>query len=222
MCNHWPKREGTRPVDLGLAPSVIGMPASKPAPSNTRGSITIARHGRPDKNRRESVDWRGYEEWWRGYDEAGLAPGQGPSDALLAEAEAAHRIFASTLPRAIETARAAAPGRDIEIDPIFVEAPLPPPPIAGRFRAYTWGVFARVTWWHGMARGMESRREAEARAGDAVEKLVDAAQDGPVLLCAHGWFNRMMRPELKRRGYRCVKDGGDKYWTFRRYEYVGR
>lgn len=198
------------------------MPDNPSSSSPARGAITIARHGRPDKNRRESVDWRGYEEWWKGYDAAGLAPGQEPPADLIAEAEQAKTIFASTLPRAIETAKAAAPGRDLIIDPIFVEAALPPPPITGRYRAYTWGVFARITWWHGMARGMESRREAERRARDAVKKLVEAAEDGPVLLCAHGWFNRMMRPEMRRLGYRCIRDGGDKYWTFRRYEYVGR
>jgi len=191
-------------------------------PSTTPGSITIARHGRPDKNRRESVDWRGYIEWWKGYDAAPLAPGQSAPDSLLAEAKNAHRVFASTLRRAGETANAAAPGRDIEIEPVFVEAALPPPPIPGRFRAYTWGVFARITWWFGMSGGMESRRDAEARASQAAAKLVEAAKDGPVLLCAHGWFNRMMRPDLRRHGYRCVQDGGDKYWTYRRYEYVGR
>jgi len=31
----------------------------------------------------------------------------------------------------------------------------------------------------------------------------------------------MMRPELKRLGWRCVADGGDKYWSFRVYEFRG-
>ena len=41
---------------------------------------------------------------------------------------------------------------------------------------------------------------------------------GGVALFAHGWFNRMLRPELKRQGWTCVRDGGDGYWSWRRYE----
>jgi hypothetical protein len=39
-----------------------------------------------------------------------------------------------------------------------------------------------------------------------------------VLLCAHGWFNRMMRPVLRKQGWREIEDGGDAYWSYRRYE----
>jgi dimethylsulfone monooxygenase len=61
--------------------------------------------------------------------------------------------------------------------------------------------------------------EAEARAALAAEQLVRAAQEGSVALFAHGWFNRMLRPELKSRGWVCVRDGGDDYWSWRRYEF---
>ena len=30
----------------------------------------------------------------------------------------------------------------------------------------------------------------------------------------------MMRPVLLRQGWRCVEDGGDNYWSYRRYEKV--
>ena len=92
-----------------------------------------------------------------------------------------------------------APRRDLVIDPVFVEAELPPPALPGKFMAKTWGVFARCSWWMGHARGRESRPEAEARAGAAVDRLIEAAAAGPVVLCAHGWFNRMMRPHLRSR-----------------------
>ena len=119
---------------------------------------------------------------------------------------------------AIETAEAACEGREFDINSVFVEAPLPPPPFPGRLPARTWGVFARCSWWMGLARGKESRPQAERRAEQAADILVEAAQHGPVVLFAHGWFNRMLRPALKRRGYACVRDGGDVYWAWRRYE----
>ncbi|QNL19194.1 histidine phosphatase family protein [Hyphobacterium sp. CCMP332] len=186
----------------------------KPQP----GSITIARHGQPDADRTVRIDWQGYEHWWKGYDAAGLAPGQTPPDLLVKAAAEASVVFCSSLPRAIETARAAAPNRRLVIDPDFVEAPLPPPQMIGTLKPGTWGVYARIWWWFGASRGLETRREAELRAERAADKLVIAAQNGPVVLCAHGWFNRMLRPPLRRRGWKCVQDGGDIYWSSRRYE----
>ena len=166
--------------------------------------IIIARHGEPDADRRERLDWRGYERWWAGYDEAGLRAG-------------ATRLYASTLPRAIETAQAAAPERELILDSMFVEAPLPPPQIPGRFTARTWGVFARCSWWLGHSRGRETRGQAERRAEQAADQLIEASREGTVALFAHGWFNRMLRPALARRGWRCVRDGGDWYWSWRAY-----
>jgi broad specificity phosphatase PhoE len=187
------------------------------------GSITIARHGRPDANRERWLDWRGYEDWWDNeYQPAGLVSGQDVPDALVRAAADSHTVFASTLRRAVETAQAIAPDRDPHIDPMFIEAELPPPPMPGRYMAKTWGVFARCSWWMGWARGRESRADAEARARAAADHLIGAAAAGPVVLCAHGWFNRMLRPHLRGSGWQCVRDGGDTYWSWRRYEYRPR
>lgn len=187
------------------------------------GLITIARHGKPDANRETRLDWRGYEDWWDNtYQTAGLSEGQDAPARLKTAAAEAYTVFASTLRRSIETAEAAAPGRELMIDANFIEAELPPPAMPGIYMAKTWGVFARCSWWLGFARGRESRSEAEARAAMAVATLIDAAQEGPVLACAHGWFNRMMRPHLKAAGWHCIHDGGDTYWSCRQYEYRPR
>ncbi|SDL74321.1 Broad specificity phosphatase PhoE [Maricaulis salignorans] len=216
-------REGARRLNVS-DPVSQPMPKTDLTPSPEKpGPITIARHGRPDADRTTMLDWRGYESWWDDcYQPAGLHPDQTPPDDLIAVAAAADIIFASTLRRAIETARAVAPGRELVIDACFIEAELPPPAMAGRFMAKTWGVFARCSWWQGFSRGRESRKDAEIRAALAARTLVEAAQSGPVLLCAHGWFNRMMRPHMRALGWRCVRDGGDSYWSFRRYEYRPR
>lgn len=187
-----------------------------------RGYITIARHGQPLANREAMMDWRGYEDWWDNtYQPAPLVEGQVAPEPLKEQAVGARTIFASTLRRAIETAQAVAPGRELVIEGDFVEAELPPPPWPGRFMAKTWGVFARCTWWLGQSRGRESRVDADQRAARAVTRLIEASEAGPVVCCAHGWFNRMMRPHLKAAGWVCVRDGGDSYWSWRRYEYRG-
>lgn len=216
-------RDGAHRLNVS-APASQPMTQSDNLPSPSQpGPITIARHGKPDADRSAVLDWRHYESWWdERYQPAGLVAGQVPPDDLVAAGAVAQIIFASTLRRAIETARAVAPGRELVIEPCFIEAELPPPAMPGRFMAKTWGVFARCSWWLGFARGRESRKDAEARAALAASILVEAAKSGPVLLCAHGWFNRMLRPHLRALGWHCVRDGGDDYWSFRRYEFLSR
>ncbi|MCP2678455.1 phosphoglycerate mutase family protein [Maricaulaceae bacterium NA33B04] len=196
----------------------IPLAMSAQASSSKPGQIVIARHGEPDMNRYQRMNWREYERWWAAYDEAGLKPGQTPPESLVAETRNATTLIASTLPRAIETAKACAEGREIALDSQFVEAPLPPPQMPGQFQARTWGVFARCSWWLGHSRGRESRAQVERRADGAAQFLIEAAQAGPVSLFAHGWYNRMLRPALARRGWKCVKDCNDDYWSWRRYE----
>lgn len=185
------------------------------------GTIVIARHGQPHADRTVRIDRRGYRDWWAGYDLAGLHPDERPPEKLVELAAKSDVIYASTLQRAIHTAQMVAGGREIVTDPVFVEAPLPPPPLWGRRRPGSWGVWARVAWWLGFHEDGESRAEAELRAEAAVATLTAQALRGQnVLLCAHGWFNRMMRPILRAQGWREVEDGGDKYWSYRRYEKV--
>jgi broad specificity phosphatase PhoE len=185
------------------------------------GSIVIARHGQPHADRTVRIDQRGYRDWWRGYDLARLHPDEAAPQRLAELARQSDVIFASTLQRAIHTAELVAAGREIVTDPVFVEAALPPPPFWGKHRPGTWGVWARVAWWLGWHDGMESKAEAKIRAEAAVATLAAQALRGQnVLLCAHGWFNRMMRPVLKRQGWREVEDHGDRYWSYRRYEKV--
>ncbi len=183
------------------------------------GSIVVARHGQPDADRTVKITWRQYVDWWSAYDRTGLMAGERPPQSLIEHARAADIIFASTIPRAIKTAEAVAGAKPVVTDAVFVEAPLPPPPIPGKRSPRAWGAWARVFWWFGHAAGQETRRQAELRAEAAAATLTARALRGEnVVLCAHGWFNRMMRPVLLRQGWRCVEDGGDSYWSFRRYE----
>lgn len=205
-------------MDQAVRPDALGLPSTQA--DERPGSIVIGRHGRPKGDRTTKIDWRGYEVWWAEYDRSGLSEGQSPPANLLAEARRADVIFASTLPRAIETARAIAGDKEVVTDLIFIEAPLPPPHIWGKRSPRHWGVWARISWWLGSSHGGESRQHAEVRAEAAAATLTSHALRGEnVVLLAHGWFNRMMRPVLKRAGWRCVEDGGDEYWSYRRYEY---
>ena len=195
--------------------------SAKPA----RGPIIISRHGRPALDRKlgPRLRWRDYVEWWARYEAGPLADGQEAPEPLKKIVEDADLVFASGRLRAQQTARFAAPHLTAEHDPLFNEAPLPPPKLTGvRALPKTWNILARSAWLAGHALDGESIAEARLRANAAARRLHDASEGGKVYLAAHGWFNRMLRPELRRLGWVCVQDGGDQYWSYRVYEYRGR
>jgi broad specificity phosphatase PhoE len=200
------------------APEAISTDLHAPFPDGA--SITLARHGRPALSRKVRIDAAGYKVWWDAYDEGGLAPGQHPPPALRHAAASAGMIVASPLARSLETARAVAGARQVATDDIFVEARLPPPPLPAlvKLGPRSWGVVSRISWWCGLDGGQESRREAELRAERAADRLEELVRaHGSVLMVGHGWFNRMIRPVLLARGWACADDGGDSYWSHRRY-----
>ena len=187
-------------------------------------TIILARHGEPDLSKRLRMNWRGYKYWWRLYDETGLVPGHDAPKLVKKLAASADRVLASTLPRAIETAEKARGGPIDRTDPLLVEAGLPPPNLGYiRLKPRTWGVLARICWMCGFAGDVESQKAARIRAEKAADMLSDEAKDGKIVfVAAHGWFNRMMKKPLLRRGFRLVEDHGDYYWSYRRYERTGK
>lgn len=192
------------------------------ASPNAGGSIVLVRHGEPALSRKITLNSDEYRAWWGRYEEGGIREGQAPPAALLEIARQADVIFVSTRLRAQETAAAIAGGRAVSLDPMLIEAPLPPPPIPSflRFNPKTWGFLTRVMWWFfNRHETEESRAQAEVRAGAVADRLIARAAAGDkVLVVAHGFFNTMIGIELKKRGWAHVDGRGHRYWTAKRYE----
>lgn len=184
--------------------------------------IVTVRHGRPDMDRTVRITAREYGEWWANYDLAGLAPDQEPPDHLLEVAAGCDVIICSTLPRAIETASKLVNGsRVVPQDALFVEAPLPPPPIPLiKLNPIMWGRVSRVFWFLGYAPdGVENHLKARARVRHVADRLVEYAERGEdVLLAAHGYLNWMLDRQMRKRGWARVEHiGGNDYWSYRTY-----
>ncbi|MEL6360775.1 MAG: histidine phosphatase family protein [Pseudomonadota bacterium] len=188
----------------------------------TIGRIITARHGMPNLSRAEKITAREYGPWWAAYDESGLHPDERPPESLVKLADGATTILSSTLPRAIETAGHLTKGtRDVPADAIFVEAPLPPPPVPLiRLKPGTWGVISRSFWFWGYApKGIETHRQTWSRVKEVASLLETYAADGDVLLCAHGYLNWMLDWHFRRNGFaRVESEGGNKYWSWRIFE----
>jgi broad specificity phosphatase PhoE len=194
--------------------------AVEPGGAKRSGAVILARHGRPALSRRTLLSAAEYRSWWADYEAGGLKPGQAVPDELKAVARAVGAIITSTRRRSLETG--AAVGGACVADVRFIEAPLPPPNWPGwiRLPPMAWGFIARVWWWFlDHHPGEESRREAEARAEAAARRLVELTAEGQdVLVLAHGFFNALIARALRRQGWRCVADGGYRYWSARRFE----
>ena len=189
------------------------------------GRIITVRHGMPDLSRDVRISANDFGDWWARYDESGLHPDERPPESLIALATEAKTILSSTLPRAIETAQhATGGGRNVPADPLFVEAPLPPPPVPLlRLSPDKWGVISRAFWFLGYAPdGVENHVEAWRRVDRIIERLAGHAGSGDVMLCAHGYLNWMIDRRLRSRGWRRIgREGGNRYWSWRIYEPAG-
>lgn len=185
------------------------------------GTIVLARHGEPALSRKILLTAQGYRDWWGRYEEGGLLEGQVPPDCLVKTASGAGTIFSSTRQRARETAAAVAGANPVNADVLFIEAPLPPPNAPDWFKLSPrwWGVVARFWWWFfDHNEGQETKAEAQVRAARAADLLEARAAEGKdVLVLAHGFFNGMVGVELAKRGWRCVRDRGFKYWSARHF-----
>ena len=190
------------------------------------GRIITARHGRPNMPRDVIINARDYADWWAQYDESGLAPGEAPPQALIDIASQAKTVLSSTLPRAIETARMATLARrDVPADALFVEAPLPAPPFPDfiKMRPGQWGVVSRTLWIVGFAPdGVENHWQCWDRVAHIADHLAKIAEEGDVLLCAHGYLNWMIDRRLRKVGWhRADHVGSNHYWSWRAYEPAG-
>ena len=185
-----------------------------------RDIIIIARHGKPALSRKIRLTWREYRNWWTQYDLGGLAEKQKLPKKLKALAENADVVISSSLLRAKESAQLASGRAPDFIYEELIEAALPSPPLGPlKFRPKTWGTWSRIVWYWGWPDGMESHGEARARANAMCDVLAGHAKGGKtVYVSAHGWFNRMLKGSLKKRGWKCVSQNGDLHWSHRRFE----
>ncbi len=161
--------------------------------------IVLLRHGPVACDRPFLPDRAAFLDYCAAYEAAPLAPGRPPDE--LAKICKGVRLFASTAPRARETALRLAPRGDWRFDAIFAEEPMVAPECFGRWP---------IPVWFALARGRESwaadagpqRQALGERAETAARQLSDAA---PSLLVGHGWFNRAIAAALAAEGYRAAK-----------------
>ncbi|MEM8799436.1 MAG: histidine phosphatase family protein [Pseudomonadota bacterium] len=186
--------------------------------------ILLVRHGEPVVKWSRRLRRRDYAAWLAEYERASLDRAiSAPPHRLIEKFRDINKVFASTLPRAVETATTLKGDGQFVRSAMFVEAALPVPPVLGfRMTALGWGVWSRVFWILGLTQGLESFRAARKRAAYAADFLIKAAaRDEKVALVAHGFFNTMIARELRRRGWAGPKTRSWPFWAARSFRPAG-
>ena len=148
--------------------------------SNVTDPLILVRHGETEWSRTGRHTGRtDIALTDRGRNEASLvAP-------TLAGWNFAH-VFSSPLSRALDTAKLATNDGDIIVDDIFMEWDYGP--YEGRTNAEIQEAEPGWSKWDSDIDGGESAHDVGVRCDQAIEQLVAASSDGPVLLFAHGHF----------------------------------
>lgn len=173
--------------------------------------ITLMRHGEPRLPKPDWVTPRGMKRWIENYDNSDVETDSIPRECFIAAA-GAKLIATSTLKRAESSSHAL--GQEVLMkDSVFSEAELPyalwPAPY---LPPKAWAVFFRLLWLCGYSRGAASHKITRIRAKAAAQKLILAANYGPVLLVGHGVMNRYIGKELLASGWTAVSRHNNCHW----------
>lgn len=183
--------------------------------------IILVRHGRPALPLRPRTNHSEFRDYIDAYEQAGLAPDSLPPQELADLVKELDHVFTSDRPRARESAKALAPHVELQVDPLFAEAPLASPRIPLlRMRVAKWAVVARLLWHAGYHPEIEDYRKAKHRAGEAADILMNKVRDGgAAVLVAHGYFNAMIGRQLRQRGFARTGAHRVHYWNAVTYEW---
>ncbi|MBN9555008.1 MAG: histidine phosphatase family protein [Alphaproteobacteria bacterium] len=198
------------------------MPDPKQTQSIAKGArIILVRHGRPHLPLRPRTGHHGFRDYIDAYEAAGLDPESMPPRELADLVKELDHVFSSDRPRAHQSARALAPRADLQVDPLFAEAPLASPRIPLlKMRVPKWAVVARLLWHAGYHPEIEDYPTARDRACRAADILVDKVREGgAAVLVAHGYFNAMIGRQLRRRGFARTGSHRVRYWNDVVYEW---
>ena len=179
------------------------------------------RHGRPAVASwgRHRITGRDIGQWYRRYDELGLAGKVEPPAVLRELAASAGCIVASDSRRAMESAMRLAAADRIRVEPALREVAFPDSlDVPIRLSPNTWLMLARAAQLLNACDSEERVRDVRLRAAAVVERLATLAEEhGTVLAIGHGWFNHFVANELRKRRWRGPMRPSTGYWDTTTY-----
>lgn len=165
--------------------------------------LLLVRHGRSAHRHSGWVDHAGFRAWREVYEAAGIDADHPPPRRLARLTESAARVVASDAPRAAESARRLAPGRELELSPLLRELDLDAPDLGSlRLPLALWAVavglqMLRLSFGKGYPAPPERSRVEAAR--EWLEKRAEGG--GLVIAVTHASLRRQLALHLVRAGW---------------------
>lgn len=174
--------------------------------------IHLIRHGQPDCPPKESLSRAEFGGWIDAYDAAGIV--EDPPAVLRTwfQQTGVRSVFASTLPRAIQSARALVERDNVQSLALFDEAAIAIAPIPFRMSSASWTTLGRIIWLSGTP-AAERIAQCRVRAASAADVLIASAAEVETVLVGHGWMNRMIGQHLRKKGFERQRVTGHGYWS---------
>lgn len=163
--------------------------------------IVLVRHGRSSHVNSGWINGAEFLRWREAYEAAGVDSEDVPPRELREAALASGVLVASVARRAVESAKALAPGREVLTSPLLSELELLPPAL-GRIRLplFGWALAFGVRWL--VRRRPHVTTDEEQRASATAEWLWQlAGNNGSVVAVTHASFRSLLGQELVRTGW---------------------
>ena len=157
--------------------------------------IYIIRHARVNLDWPKHCDVSTFHAYRRQYDQA-------PIDDVppLGHTALPNKIYISSLPRSLATAKGLFGHRDFTVMPEIGEVPIyAKTRYRVRFPTWIWHAFGHFQWLINDKCQVETRAQTEARADAVIDRLERQNED--CVLVSHGLFMLVLMRRLKKRGY---------------------
>lgn len=182
---------------------------------SSRRRILLVRHGRSSHVHTGWIDATGFRAWREAYEAAGLVDTERPPASLVQTALAARLVVASDAPRALQSARLLASGREVTVSALLRELDLQSPRLGGiRLPLRAWAVAVGVRMLMMKVKGGYPSPAEAARVNEAAAWLEDlAGPDSAIVVVTHASFRRQLANRLVRSGWRSVARPSASHWS---------
>jgi len=178
--------------------------------------IILIRHGKSAWRKRGWLTPAQFAQWVAAYAAHGISVADPIPERTLQKIKQANIVITSSLPRALCSVQRLLPACLVEENELFREVDTPIPFLHLHFLrlpVQLWLIFARLCWFLGYARGVESRQQAIIRAEKARDLLIPYAEKyGTVAVVGHGWFHRLVGKELEKSGWKRTVSRRTAHW----------
>jgi broad specificity phosphatase PhoE len=178
--------------------------------------LYLVRHGRvATQVPAEPIDAQAFERWRDSVDGVGIDPFDAPPRSLIAIAARAGLIVSSDLARAVESAHAVAPGKEIRVIPLLREIRLPVPKMLPiRLPHAMWNALAHARWGVAILTRAPVSATDRQRASACADRLEDWSRVEPrILAMTHGVFRRPLARTLQERRWDVHARRGYAHWS---------